>query len=371
MGLDASSASSIRLYMGNVRTQADYSEQSISDYKKQQQNNMETQYTLEGDLAQAIKNIADETDTIAQLSQDIISTNEKRVADLDAATIEAMSKMISLNKFVDQSGMCGMGMGMGNTYSCEGAISLTVEEVLALSTILPDPGDSQDTMSGNFCIVASELNKMLAESGSSATYGDENGVGFVQIKRANGTCVKIYDANGNGALDVKDYDFCSAIQQAKAAVEQLERVKESINTTADNKISELESSKQTHTELKEGYEAKKDELKTVDIPKNENKISTTDEKITDETKAYNDLIAKYDKLNSDYKEALAKENNPDNESASTLTTTGNIVAQAASNPGTSSVSIIPSYGSTSTSTLALNNNQPIIIEEEDTPAKVA
>lgn len=167
-----------------------------------------------------------------QRNADNVAISDKAIADTELAKQDLQTK-IHLQKFVDESGMCGMGMGMGNTYGECGAIDLTAEEILALKDELLDIGDSQDSFDSNFESITNVLNEKLADSGSSCTTGkDEDGTSFLEITRSDGSSVKIYDANGNGALDNKDYDFCQAIQKAQEILDKMNEKIEAINTKA-------------------------------------------------------------------------------------------------------------------------------------------
>ncbi len=185
----------------------------------------------------------DKQSQIDALNKDIEDTNNKRNVDVAAISDKAVQDVkdaekdkqtkIHLQKFVDESGMCGMGMGMGNTYSECGAIDLTAEELVALKDELLDLGDSQETFDSNFEQVTCALNEKLSESGSKCATGqDKDGSTYLEIKRRDGSSVKIYDANGNGALDNKDYDFCQAIQQAEEIINKMNEKISAINTKA-------------------------------------------------------------------------------------------------------------------------------------------
>lgn len=215
------------------------------------------------DTLDLFNSAADDQNQIDALNREISTVNEQRNIDNVAISDKAVNDVkeaekdkqtrIHLKKFVDESGMCGMGMGMGNTYSECGAIDLTAEELLALKDELLDLGDSQETFDSNFEQVTNVLNEKLAESGSKCSTGkDEDGGTYLEIQRSDGSSVKIYDANGNGALDNKDYDFCQAIQQAQEIINKMNEKIAAINTkaqadveannnAADEKIEELKS----------------------------------------------------------------------------------------------------------------------------------
>ena len=87
----------------------------------------------------------------------------RRIAekDVEETTLEALSKEITVNKFCPDQGMnCGMGMGMGDKYTEEGAIELTVEELNALSDVLADFSEDTD-QTDNSQAVADHLNNTL------------------------------------------------------------------------------------------------------------------------------------------------------------------------------------------------------------------
>lgn len=175
-----------------------------------------------------------------QRNIDNCKTQEQCEVDCENAKREALDSRIHLQKFVDESGMCGMGMGMGSTYSENGSIDLTVEELMSLKDTLLDIGDSTETFDSNFQSVADALNAKFCENGTNsvASVGSDGGTQYIEISRSDGTNVKIYDANGNGALDNKDYDFCQAIEKAQQIICQMEATINSIQQTAQNKIEE-------------------------------------------------------------------------------------------------------------------------------------
>lgn len=163
---------------------------------------------------------------------------------------ESKQQKFRIGKFVDESGMCGMGMGMGNTYSDKCAIELTAEELVAIGEVYAcfDEVDSASAAGedvDNFQEVADHLNEKLGDKGTKVTTGCEDGTKFIEITRSDGSTVKIYDANGNGALDNKDYEFCKymdeAIQivnEANDKIKAAEEAKVIANNLADKIISD-------------------------------------------------------------------------------------------------------------------------------------
>lgn len=196
------------------------------------------QATIADKNAVECKETAEDVDR--QRNIDNCKTREQCDIDCENAKREALDSRIHLQKFVDESGMCGMGMGMGSTYSEEGAIDLTVEELMSLKDTLLDIGDSTETFDSNFQSVADALNAKFCENGTNsvASVGSDGGTQYIEISRADGSNVKIYDANGNGALDNKDYDFCQAIEKAQQIICQMEATINSIQQEAQNKIDE-------------------------------------------------------------------------------------------------------------------------------------
>ncbi|MCK7484538.1 MAG: hypothetical protein MZU97_02575 [Bacillus subtilis] len=53
--------------------------------------------------------------------------------------IKKPDELISVGEFVNNQGMCGMGMGMGNNYSK--TVKLTAEEIIALQEVMKDSSD--------------------------------------------------------------------------------------------------------------------------------------------------------------------------------------------------------------------------------------
>lgn len=232
----------------------------------------------------AILNLDGEIDLTEQTKlSDIAATEDKRDSDISCTRCSTMNSRLTLNKFVDQSGMCGMGMGMGNTYSSEGAIELTVEELMALKGSLATFQEGE-AMDDNFADVQQALQSKLAGNGSTVTSGCENGTKFIEITRADGSSTKIYDANGNGALDCKDYEFAKAIEQATQMIEEMNSKIQSITeaasnkisqieTTATNKVNELTAQKEARIAEKTEKEAEKADLDNNQIPEGYNEIA--------------------------------------------------------------------------------------------------
>ena len=244
---------------------------------------------LAGELKDTQANLEDEESSLEETKEDIIKTQEQCKEDVETEKLDTLSKEITVKKFAPDQGMnCGMGMGMGDTYTDEGAITLTIEELNALSDVLAD--FSEDTnQTDNSTAVANHLNNTLTSGATASTGQNEDGTKFVEIKRANGSSVKICDANGNGALDVKDYAFCEAIEQAKKAIEKMNANVESIENRAEAKQQDLEDKQAEHEENILVNKTKIKNLETNELPEAQLNIEKADEKFAFDNKEFNKI----------------------------------------------------------------------------------
>ena len=262
-------------------------EQEIGDKSAEKAYNEGAYECYTNQLTQAEADKKDEEKALQQTFMDIDETKATAEADIAKTVVDCLSQQIQVNKFAPDQGMnCGMGMGMGDTYTEEGAISLTVEELVALSEVLADFSEDRN-QTDNSQQIADHLNNTLSSGAKAVAGTNDDGTKFVEIKRADGSTVKICDANGNGALDVKDYAFCDAIKQAKELVEAMNAKVEQIQKRADAKVEALTKQGETQKENIMNFMTKIDWLENEALPttqelieKNSNDINYKNNKLT-------------------------------------------------------------------------------------------
>lgn len=272
--------------LAQMRNKATNAQTNVNNSANDQTYSLAHYAALQGQVKDTQQALEDEESALAQTKDDIVETQEQCKEDVETEKLETLSKEITVKKFAPDQGMnCGMGMGMGDTYTDEGAITLTVEELDALSDVLADFSEDKN-QTDNSGAIANHLNNTLTSGATASTGQNEDGTKFVEIKRANGSSVKICDANGNGALDVKDYAFCEAIEQAKAAIEKMNANVESIEATAESKQNALESQQEEQENNILVQKTKMENLETKELPDAEVNIEKADEKFEFNTKEY-------------------------------------------------------------------------------------
>jgi len=283
----------------NETTKAQEKQQnSLTHYQELQRALKETQEQLEDEEANLI------TDN------DITAVQEKAAQEVAEEKTSALSKQITINKAAGgsnaassdtavSSGGCGGGSAAttsasDTSYTSDGAITLTVEELNALSDVLADTS-KETNLTDNTKSIAAHLNSTMT-SGATATAGtDEDGTKFVEIKRANGSSVKICDANGNGALDTKDYDFSSAINQAKSAIEQMNLNVENITRVADSNIETMTQQKEEQEQNIKTMQEQIQNLEMSEIPDAEQELAQCNEDVENKNANYEQLTIEANK----------------------------------------------------------------------------
>lgn len=310
------SAAQLRSFEGNAQAE-------VHDATAKQTYTLQNYTALSGELEQTKSDLEDEVSSLAQTKEDIVQNKEDGEKAVQDEKTETLSKEITVDKFCPNQGMnCGMGMGMGDNYTSEGAITLTVEELAALGDVLADFSEDAG-QTDNSQKVADHLNNTLT-SGAKASVGtNDDGTKFVEIKRANGSSVKICDANGNGALDVKDYDFCDAIKQAKEAIEKMNTRVEGIEKTTKAQEEALTAQKEQTEENIAQKEEEIENYETKELPNAVTEIDKADEELVTKTKVSNDLKVKIAKQEKAEAEQAGKADNKNGQSNNIFATNPN------------------------------------------------
>ena len=224
-----------------------------------------------------------------------------------------------------------MGMGMGDTYTSKGAITLTVEELNALDGVLADFSEDRN-QTDNSEKIATHLNNTL-KSGATATAGtNDDGTKFVEIRRANGSSVKICDANGNGALDVKDYAFCDAIKEAKKEIEKMNSKVEQIESTAQSKVDSLVDKKTVTQENLERLETEEEDIEGKQLPDAKKESENADEEFNLETKKYDQINTKMETTKTKLEQQKQEKTEQQVSNKNKKMQNNNIFTQNATNP---------------------------------------
>lgn len=137
---------------------------------------------------------------------------------------------------IDNSGMCGMGMGMGHM-EVNSNIKLTGKELLAMSSVLNGNADGQYSP----CELVEQLKSMGIDN---AKLSDDGG--SIVLTRSDGSCVKFCDANGDGMLNGCDYDFSDALAKFNDDMNEFNAKVDEMNSKIDaqeTKIAGLEDDK--------------------------------------------------------------------------------------------------------------------------------
>ncbi|MBQ8475466.1 hypothetical protein IJ531_00225, partial [bacterium] len=206
--------------------------QQVKADKRQTEGNLRENYS-EADLLQKQNNL--QTNQLNEYHELLAETLEND---------DPMNKMYcGIKEFViDNSGMCGMGMGMGSL-ELNSDLKLTGAELLAMSQTLNDNSDGALDAKG----LVDKLHELGIENAQVSQDGSE-----IELTRVdedgNETKVKFKDANGDGMLNGCDYDFSDALakfnEDLKAFNQKVTELEQNIEQTARD-LSLTESQQKT------------------------------------------------------------------------------------------------------------------------------
>jgi len=223
------------------------------------------------EAANALNAVNDKIDFQLDLAQDLLES-EGDVKDPYNSTYDVTQFLLETSQ-----GMCGMGMGMGMG-SFEGGIKIqmTGQELIALSTLLSDKNSGVDF--GNWDKIAEKLQEsgidakvvdnIEVKDGQDKTYTSKG----IEITRKDGTKTTVCDANGNGGLDVADYDFTNALAEFDKNLD-----------TYNAKIKEIEDQVDAVYKTVEGLKSERETAISAfkEFCNDENKLNGKLEKISD------------------------------------------------------------------------------------------
>ncbi len=231
----------------------------------------------ESDLRGVKSQLTTETNTLKGYQQELLKI-------LD--TENPLNKIYcGIKEFViENSGMCGMGMGMGHMENnC--SIKLTGKELLAMNSVLNGNSDGRYS--------PEDLVEQLKSMGIENSQVSEDGKS-IELTRSDGSKVKFCDANGDGMLNGCDYDFTDALakfnQDMDAFNAKVDEMKAKIEEQ-ETKVDELDGQKDgienTLRQLgKEGEKIQKEiEQNDKDIKEIESEIAQTKDEMEENLKA--------------------------------------------------------------------------------------
>lgn len=176
---------------------------------------------------------------------------------------------------VDNSGMCGMGMGMGHM-EVNSSLKLTGKELIAMSSVLV--GNSAGQYSPQTLV--DQLHSMGI--GNAQLSADGQSIELVRIDaNGNKTTVKFCDANGDGMLNNSDYDFSDALAKLDADLKEWNEQKDEIKAKIEAeelKIKELEEQRE---DTRQDIKTLKAEAKgiNIELDATQQNIDKTEDKI--------------------------------------------------------------------------------------------
>lgn len=241
--------------------------------------NQQEQTQIEGELASNNASIKLEGRTIEQY---------KNLLDVTKAGTPLNRLYGGIKEFkIENSGMCGMGMGMGSMV--ESSLQLTGQELLDIDELLK----SNDNGQFSFDDLAQKLQEKGYNVGSAnstantettsnisieeaITSTESSSQSGIKITRSDGTQIEIKDCNGDGLLNSQDYDFSEALAKFNADMDVYEK-----------NIAAIEAEIAAHEETKENLENENKNLNTeLSIKETEeteikSDIKETDNKISD------------------------------------------------------------------------------------------
>ena len=209
--------------------------------------------------------------------------NENTVIDQYNDLLAVLEENTPLNRMysgikefvVDNSGMCGMGMGMGHM-EVNSSLVLTGKELIAMSSVLV--GNSGGIYSPQTLV--DQLHNMGI--GNAQLSEDGQSIELVRIdENGNKTTVKFCDANGDGMLNDSDYDFSDALAKLDADLGEWFKQKEEIEAKIEAEELKLENLEGQRENTRQDLKTLETEAKGINIQLNETQqnIDKTEDKI--------------------------------------------------------------------------------------------
>ena len=185
---------------------------------------------LQADDAIAGQNVATATDTVNSTQRELNSekntlTQYQDLLKMTAANTPLKKMYSGIKEFqIQNKGMCGMGMGMGEFV--DSCMQLTGQELLDISNLLKENKDGKFKPSE----LAEKLNslegrdyKATADDSALGSDGNAGNKAALTITRSDGSKVEFKDANGDGQLNSCDYNFDEALAKFQADMAQWEK----------------------------------------------------------------------------------------------------------------------------------------------------